>query len=162
MHERLKLLTAMPVFGGLNAAAMELLTGLAEPLAVPAGEHFFHEGEKSQTMYVLQTGRVEIYKTWQSTSRLLRFMQAGDCFGEMALIDLFPRSASALAVEPSEALQINAGILHRLYEQDVEQFALLQMNIGREVSRRLREIDALLFRALMGEPLPETTLSGLT
>lgn len=162
MSQRLELLTAMPVFGGLNGATMELLTELAQPIEVAAGEHFFHEGEQSQVMYVLQNGRVEIYKTWQSNTRLLRCMVAGDCFGEMALIDLFPRSASALAVEPSEALQITADILHRLYQHDVEQFALLQMNIGREVSRRLREIDERLFRALMGEPLAESTLSGLT
>ncbi len=152
----------MPVFGGLNTAAVRLLNDLAEPISVPAGEHFFHQGEKSQTMYVLQSGRVEIYKTWHSTSKLLRHMQAGDCFGEMALIDLFPRSASALAVQSCEALQITPPILHELYEHDLEQFALLQMNMGREVSRRLREVDELLFRAVMGETLPESTLSGLT
>ena len=161
MNERLKLLSSMPVFGGLNAAAITLINELAEPLSVPAGEHFFHQGDKSQTMYVLQTGRVEIYKTWHSTSKLLRHMHAGDCFGEMALIDLFPRSASALAVEPCQALQITPPILHELYQHDLEQFTLLQMNVGREISRRLRELDELLFRAVMGETLPESTLSGL-
>ncbi|MDH3714676.1 MAG: cyclic nucleotide-binding domain-containing protein [Gammaproteobacteria bacterium] len=162
MDERIKLLTSMPVFGGMNTAAMELLTDLAEPVTVPAGKHFFREGEKSQTMYVLQSGQVEIYKTWQSTSKLLRCMRAGDCFGEMALIDLFPRSASALAVESCDALQITPSILQEIYVHDLEQFTLLQMNMGREISRRLREVDELLFRTLMGEALPETTLSYLS
>ena len=162
MDERIKLLTAMPVFGGMNTVTMELLTNLAQPVTVPTGEHFFREGETSQTMYVLQSGQVEIYKTWQSTSKLLRCMHAGDCFGEMALIDLFPRSASALAVEPCAALQITPSVLQEIYQHDLEQFTLLQMNMGREISRRLREVDELLFRTLMGETLPETTLSYLT
>ncbi len=162
MKERLKLLAAMPVFGGLNDATIELLNDLAQPVAVEAGEHFFREGDETKAMYVLQTGQVEIYKTWRSTSKLLRHMNAGDCFGEMALIDLSPRSASALAVEPSEALQITPQNLYEIYQHDLEQFTLLQMNMGREISRRLRRNDDLLFRALMGDSLPETTFHELS
>ena len=162
MKERFELLAAMPVFGGLDAATIELLTGLAKPVVVQAGEHFFREGDESQAMYVLQTGQVEIYKSWHSTSKLLRSMKAGDCFGEMALIDLFPRSASALAMEASEALEITPSILQEVYRHDLEQFTMLQMNMGREISRRLRLVDQLLFRALMGDSLPETTFHDLS
>ena len=162
MKERLKLIAAMPVFGGLDTATIELLTRLAQPIAVKAGDHFFREGDESQVMYVLQSGQVEIYKTWHSTSKVLRLMNPGDCFGEMALIDLFPRSASALAMEPSEALQITPPILQEIYPHDLEQFTMLQMNMGREISRRLRLVDELLFRALMGDSLPETTFNDLS
>lgn len=162
MKERFKLLAAMPVFGGLDAITIELLTDLAQPIVVPAGEHFFLQGDETQAMYVLQTGQVDIYKTWHSTSKLLRTMNAGDCFGEMALIDLFPRSAAALAVQTSEALQITPSILQEVYRHDLEQFTMLQMNMGREISRRLRLVDQLLFRALMGDSLPETTFHDLS
>jgi len=157
MKERFALLAAMPVFGGLDESTLELLTSLAEPVTVERGEHFFREGDESRAMYVLETGRVEIYKTWQSESKLLRWMERGDCFGEMALIDLFPRSASALAAEHCEALQITPSILQEVYKHNLEQFTMLQMNMGREVSRRLRWVDEQLFRALMGDSLPETT-----
>jgi CRP/FNR family transcriptional regulator, cyclic AMP receptor protein len=40
--------------------------------------------------------------------------------------------------------------LYQVYEHDLRQFALIQMNMGREVSRRLREADNQLFRARMG------------
>ena len=89
-------------------------------------------------------------------------MGAGDCFGEMALIDLFPRSASALAVERCEALAITPSVLHQIYQHDLEQFTMLQMNLGRELSRRLRRIDDLLFRVSMGESLHEITFEGLS
>lgn len=162
MNDRFELLAAMPVFGGLDEATLQVLTELAEPVTVPKGEYFFHEGDETQAMYVLQSGRVEIYKTWQSASKVLRYMEPGDCFGEMALIDLFPRGASALAVEHSEALQITPAILREVYRQDKDQFAMLHMNIGREISRRLRRVDDLMFRIMMGESLPEATFNDLS
>ena len=45
--------------------------------------------------------------------------------------------------------------LYRLYQRDAAQFATIQMNIGRELSRRLRHTDELLFRCRMGEVLEE-------
>ena len=112
-------------------------------------------------MYVLEQGRIEIYKSWRDQAKQLRVLGPGDCFGEMALIDLFPRSASALAMEDCKALQITPAILQSVHRLDLEQFTLLQMNIGREISRRLRYNDELLFRSLMGEKLPETIFQEL-
>ncbi|MFK8050397.1 MAG: Crp/Fnr family transcriptional regulator [Halioglobus sp.] len=162
MNERLELLAEMPAFGGLNAATLDLVAKLAKPVEVSAGQHFFREGDQTQAMYVLQTGQVEIYKTWESSSKVLRCMVAGDCFGEMALIDFFPRSASALAVESCKALEITTSILHEIYQHDLEQFTLFQMNMSREISRRMRRVDELLFSAVMGEPLPATTFDDLS
>jgi len=55
------------------------------------------------------------------------------------------------ADEDCAAIEIGAASLLLLFERDVEQFALIQMNIGREVCRRLRAIDEVVFRAQMGE-----------
>ena len=126
MKERLELLAAMPVFGGLDESTLELLTGLAQPVTVKKGDHFFREGDESHSMYVLESGAVVIFKTWQDKSILLRRMKKGDCFGEMALIDLFPRSASALAVEHCTALEITPATLLEIFRLNSEQFALLQ------------------------------------
>jgi CRP-like cAMP-binding protein len=52
-------------------------------------------------------------------------------------------------VEDCTAIQITAASLYQVYEKDVEQFALIQMNMGREVSRRLREADERIFRTEM-------------
>ena len=151
----------MPIFGALNERTLELVTQLAQPVRIPAGEHFFREGDKTNDMYVLQSGEVEIYKSWQSDAKVLRHLEPGDCFGEMALIDLSPRSASALAVTTCEALKVAPSVLQEIYKSDPEQFTLLQMNMSREISRRMRRVDDLLFRALMGESLPETVFKHL-
>ena len=153
---QIELLQRMPIFGAIRRDALELLLDDARRREVAAGGYFFRENDEADSMWVLVNGTVVISKSWQGNELLLRRLQGGDCFGEMALLDLFPRSASARADQPCTAIEITPAQLHRLSEHDMEQFALIQMNIGREMSRRLRDADELLFRARMGE-----TLSGL-
>jgi len=150
---RVELLQGMPIFGALRDDALECLLEGAPIVSRAAGEFFFREGDEALSMFVLEQGTVEVLKRWQDRLFALHRLGAGDCFGEMALMDLFPRSASVRATESSRAIEITPAALQRLYERDVEQFALIQMNIGRELSRRLRATDELLFRASMGEAL---------
>jgi CRP-like cAMP-binding protein len=63
----------------------------------------------------------------------------------MAIIDLQSRSASVRAVTDCRAIKINRATLHELYRKDLEQYAIIMMNMGREVSRRLREVSERLF-----------------
>lgn len=149
--KRLELLQRMPIFGGIRDEVLEHLVEMARPCRVAAGDYYFREGDQAEAMYVLEAGRAAVLKSWQGRHYLLRHLELGDCFGEMALIDLLPRSASVRAAVDCIALELTPGNLHRLFEHDSEQFTLIQMNIGRELSRRLRATDELLFRASMGE-----------
>jgi CRP-like cAMP-binding protein len=151
---RIALLQSMPIFGALRDDALEVLLDGAPTVSRASGEFFFREGDSALTMYVLEEGAVEVLKRWQGREWSLHQLARGDCFGEMALMDFFPRSASVRAVENCRAIEIATDALQRLYERDIEQFALIQMNIGREVCRRLRATDELLFRARMdGVPM---------
>ncbi|AMM22948.1 Crp/Fnr family transcriptional regulator [Variovorax sp. PAMC 28711] len=152
---RVELLQQMPIFGAIGAATLEFLLAPAAIVEKAAGDFFFREGDPAQSMYVLETGRVTVSKSWQEHDLLLRRLGQGDCFGEMALLDLFPRSASVRADADCCAIELTPANLYRLFERDAPQFALIQMNIGREISRRLRITDELLFRARMGD-LPAT------
>ena len=157
----IELLQAMPIFGALRGDTLEFLLADATLVTRRAGEYFFHEGERAESMYVLEQGRVDVLKHWNGDDWKLHRFDAGQCFGEMALIDLFPRSASVRAVDDCRAIEFGSAALYRLFEHDAEQFALIQMNISREVSRRLRATDELLFRARMGEDLDPTTAADL-
>jgi CRP/FNR family transcriptional regulator, cyclic AMP receptor protein len=70
----------------------------------------------------------------------------------MAVMDHGARSASVRAIEDCTAISISAANLHRLYALDLKQFTLIQMNMGREVCRRLRDAGNKLFRAKVGIP----------
>jgi CRP/FNR family transcriptional regulator, cyclic AMP receptor protein len=153
---RVALLQGMPIFGALRDDALECLLDAAPTVARAAGEFYFREGEDAQSMFVLEQGAVEVLKRWQDRLYALHTLEAGHCFGEMALMDLFPRSASVRALRACRAIEIAPAALQRLYERDVEQFALIQMNLGREVSRRLRATDEMLFRISMEQSIGRT------
>lgn len=151
---RIELMQQMPIFGAIGAQTIEFLLAAAPVIEMPCGGYFFREGEPGHGMFVLESGSVTVSKSWRSHELLLSRLGQGDCFGEMALLDLFPRSASVRAEADCVAIELSSANLYRLFERDVEQFALIQMNIAREMSRRLRVTDDLLFRTRMGEHDP--------
>ena len=93
-------------------------------------------------------------KRWRGEDYRLRGLAAGDCFGEVALLDFGRRSASVRADADCTALEISSRDLRALGGQDTEQFALIYMNLGRELARRLRDADERLFRSRYGIDLP--------
>jgi CRP/FNR family transcriptional regulator, cyclic AMP receptor protein len=149
---RIELLQGMPVFGGIRADALEFLLAHCPIVSVPRNEFFFREHQPGDSMFVLEKGEADVLKSWHGEEHLLQTLTAGDCFGEMAVMDHCPRSASVHAVEDCTAIQISAANLYQVYAHDLKQFALIQMNMGREVCRRLREANSRLFRAKMGTP----------
>jgi CRP/FNR family transcriptional regulator, cyclic AMP receptor protein len=152
---RIEALQGMPIFGGIRKDMLGVLVNAAKMMTVPGGQYFFRENDKAEAMFVLEAGEVSVMKTWNGRQYEIGRLGPGDCFGEMALIDLFPRSASVLAVQDCTAITLSMKSVQWLYEKDVEQFALILMNIGRELSRRLRIADERLFSFKMGEPYPE-------
>jgi CRP/FNR family transcriptional regulator, cyclic AMP receptor protein len=149
---RIELLQRMPIFGGIHADTLRFLLTFCPIVSVPAKDFFFREHEDGDSMFVLEQGKCTVLKSWQEEDYLLQTLHRGDCFGEMALIDHCPRSASVRALEECSAIRITAADLHRVYARDLKQFALIQMNMGREVCRRLREANSRLFSAKMGIP----------
>lgn len=138
---RIAMLQQMPLFGGISDAALSFLLSVSADVSVSREAFFFREGEPGESMFVLESGLVEVRKRAPQGSLLLCRLSPGSCFGEMAMIDLSPRSASVRALENCSGFEIFAASLFQLYERDLEQFALIQMNMARELSRRLRVAD---------------------
>jgi CRP/FNR family cyclic AMP-dependent transcriptional regulator len=151
---RIELLQRMPIFGGVRANILEFLIDVCPVEAVPKNAFFFREGDQADSMFVLEAGKVAVLKAWRGRDCLLQTLGQGDCFGEMAVMDLSPRSASVRAEEDCTAIRISAANLYQVYSRDLKQFALIQMNMGREVCRRLRALDERLFSARMETPEP--------
>ena len=149
---RIELLQRMPIFEGIHAETLQFLLGFCPIVSVPANEFFFREQQQGDSMFVLELGKVAVLKSWRGQDFLLQTLKEGDCFGEMAVMDHCPRSASVRAVEDCTAIHISAANLYQVYAHDLKQFALIQMNMGREVCRRLREAHRRLFSAKMGTP----------
>ncbi len=139
-------LTFTPFFGGISVEVVQLVLDLAQRYSIKKNEHFFYENDQAQSMFVLLSGTVNVYKTWQGHQHHITHMHQGDCFGEMAIVDHCRRSASVLALEDCEVIEIGLESFTAVYNLDLKQYTMLQMNIGREISRRLREANELLFQ----------------
>jgi len=147
---RIDLLQRMPIFGGIRTEIVQFLVTLCPIVSVPTNEFFFRELDQGDSMFVIEKGKAAVLKSWRGQDYRLHTLEQGDCFGEMAVMDHCPRSASVRAVDDCVAICISAANLYQVYARDLKQFALIQMNMGREVSRRLREADNRLFGARMG------------
>ena len=158
IDERISLLQDIPVFGGIEADVIRLLIAQSTPLSIKANEFVFREGDRSSSMYIIESGEVAIIKRNDDLHYLLRRMKEGDCIGEMALFDFLPRSASAFVLQDANMLSISSANLMEIYKLNVEQFALLQMNMGREVTRRLRMADERCFHHRVEEEIQEGTI----
>jgi CRP-like cAMP-binding protein len=98
---------------------------------------------------VLESGQITVIKQWEDRQYLLAELHAGIFFGEMALMASYPRSAYIIALEDSTAREITVSTLLEWCENDLADFTSLQMNLGWEVSHRLRDPEGLFqFRLL--------------
>jgi CRP-like cAMP-binding protein len=140
-QSRIELLQRMPVFHGIHDATLQVLLESAQIISLPAGSHFFRQGDEALYMYVLESGRAAVCKTWGGQEVAIATINAGDCFGEVALIDLASRSATVRAETDCVAIEISAVHLYRIHDTDIEQFIAVQANIARELCRRLRLAD---------------------
>jgi CRP-like cAMP-binding protein len=107
---------------------------------VPAGEVLFREGEAGDTMYVLQSGRVRISKESRDGTKTLAILGPGEFFGEMAILNRKPRTASAEVVEAARVLVIDA----RTFESMVVSNTEIAVRLIKKLARRLDGADALI------------------
>jgi CRP-like cAMP-binding protein len=135
---RIELMQQMPIFGAIGAETIEFLLAPAPVVKVPAGGFFFHENDPASGMYVLESGRVTVSKSWQGHDLLLRRLGTGRLLRRNGPADLCRAQRLGPRRGDCSAIELSSANLYRLFERDVEQFALIQMNIGREMSRRLR------------------------
>lgn len=146
-NPRFDLLRNTSIFAAITPEALDLLLARAHTCTVAAGDAFFREGEEGTSIYVLETGRVSVVKRWRGSDYFIRELRAGDFFGEISVLDLLPRSASVIAEEDCQAIEFRALDILAIGREDLEQFTMIYMNIARELGRRLRHSNEILFEA---------------
>ena len=105
------------------------------------GAVVFRENDPGGEMYVIIQGEVEIRKaTGPSSNKTLTVLKKGDLFGEMAIIEKKPRSATAVATQPSRLLVLN----EKLYESMVATNPDFARKMNRLLSERVRKANAII------------------
>lgn len=125
-------------FGGLTS---EQIDKYIIPLLVykdfKFDEMIIREGETNDSIYFLLEGSVDILKN----NKVIAVLGEGQTVGEMELLDIMPAAATVRARQPIKTAVISNKAIYQIYCDSCIVFAMLVMNLARDLSRRLRQMD---------------------
>ena len=134
-------LESIPIFAGLEVAALSEIANAAEEAVFAPADIILREGEAGNRMFIVYSGRLEVVKHLaQAHETLLAILGPKDFLGEMSIIECVARSASVRAVEETFLFALRGTDLYRLFQRHPDQYAIVILNIARDLSRRLRAI----------------------
>lgn len=144
-------LAAIPFFGGLEPAALGRLAGSMRSRRFRRGEVIFHIGDPGDALFVILTGEVKISLPSEAGDEaILATLRAGDVFGELALLDGAPRSASATAISPTETVVLPRDRFRELIATEAGVRDALLASIAGELRRLTRHVEELHFLDITG------------
>ncbi len=120
----------------------EALAEVAQTLketSVPARQLIIEKGAPGNSMYMIASGKVRVF----DENRTLNYLEEGDVFGEMAVLDPAPRSASVEAVMDTDLLEIDQLQLFELVESRQEVALGVIQVLSRHLRNRMQDIDRL-------------------
>jgi CRP-like cAMP-binding protein len=125
-------LATLPLFRGVNRRHLRRIAELAKPEWFSGGETIVRRGEAGNAFYVILDGQARVVRRGGPTKTL----RIGDFFGEMALLDGRPRSATIRAATETTTLRLS----HRGFLKMLEQEPRIAFGIMKELTSRLRQV----------------------
>ncbi|HZD81092.1 MAG TPA: cyclic nucleotide-binding domain-containing protein [Actinomycetota bacterium] len=114
----LTLLADVPLFSGLSRPQLERVADLAQEVGYGAGRMIVRAGTPGAAFYVIVSGRAKVVKGKIASARGEAELGPGDFFGELALLDGGPRSASVVAAAPLSTVRIERAPFRRMLRED--------------------------------------------
>jgi len=146
------LLRKVPLFELLDDDEVKVLSEQLDQKRVYAGQTVFNQGDDGGTMYVVQSGKIEIFLKDDNNERVvLSVVEPGEIFGELSLLDNEPRSAGAKALEDSFLFVIDRHDLEMLFEAHHH----AALDIMTMLSRRIRDADVLVRQRVVARNVNE-------
>jgi len=140
----LAMLQGVPIFAGLDEAALNLLGERAKECHAPANEVIVREGDTGNKFYLVGKGSVRVCKSLGQPNEVeLAKFGPSDFFGEMCILETLPRCASVQAIVDTTLYSLTSLPFLHLYEVMPRQYSILLLNIARDLSRRLRRVDEI-------------------
>ena len=132
--EIVSLLRKVELFRGLDTGVLRAIVPRMNEEVFDRGAVLFHEGDDGDRLYVLLMGKVRVYVERAGTLITYDVFEAGTCFGEMALIEAAPRSATVRAEEPCRCLTLGQKDFLELLQAEPR----MAVTMLRDLSLRLR------------------------
>ena len=134
MSDKIAMLERIPLFAGADEVTLEQIAGLTEVEEVAAGTTLTHEGRHEGYFYMIVAGTVEVSRE----GVVIDTSGHGGFIGEISLLDLGPRTATATTLTPSLLLKVNSVGFEALLEAD----PAVRKALEAEAARRLERIDS--------------------
>jgi len=131
--DRLLFVRRVPIFNELRDDFVVRLASVMNELSYPTNYSIFKQGEEGRSLYIVVSGKVKVH-IGETT---LAQVEQGKYFGEMAVFDTQPRSATATTLESCECLELTQEQLYDAIEETPE----IAVNIIRELSRIIRRLN---------------------
>lgn len=135
--DRVLLLREVPMFSGLSPEDLEKIAEIAEEQLFHNQQLLCREGEPGHTLFIIASGVVEVLKKVGDTEQVLAARTTGDFVGEMAILELAPRSATLRAKGGVRTLVIDGDSFNTIL-LDRPQVAV---SVLRRMSQRVRELN---------------------
>lgn len=131
--EKLELLRRIPLFNACNPRQIERIGMLADEVNVPDGKVLMRQGETGHDMMIVVSGQVGVERDGQRINTL----GPGDFFGELALVDGGPRTATVTAEAPARLLVVG----HRDFHSLMDEFPAIAAQVMNALAHRVRTLD---------------------
>ena len=139
------------LFAHVEPDGLEILAGAMVRRRFRRNEVIFHQGDPGDSLHVVATGAVKIVlPSPGGDEAIIATLQPGDFFGELALLDGAPHSATATAVEPVETLSLARAPFQRLLDEDRALRVALLSGLAAELRRLTGHVEELHFLDLAG------------
>lgn len=125
-----------PLFTKLSQQILRQISMDIIPRHYKAGEVIFHQGDPGQVLYLIQSGQIRIFINGLdgTETSVILFGKTGDIFGELAVVDGLPRSATAVALTPTTLYTISRGDFRKHMRLQPQ----LALNFMQELTMRVR------------------------
>jgi CRP-like cAMP-binding protein len=135
----ISVLRTVPIFQGLAFSDLKKIEIIVHERTFMPDEVIFHEKQPGAGMYIIKTGRVRLAKTINEKKVKIAELKENEFFGEMSLLEDYPRSAEATAVEKTEVLGIFRPDLFDLIESNPRLGSKILLGLSQRLASRLRE-----------------------
>ena len=132
--ERISILRLVGLFAETPDDILADVAVLLKPVEIPAGNAVVHKGDPGDCLYIIVNGRVRVH----DGQRTLNFLNAGDVFGEMAVIDRGNRSVTAKIAKDAILYSLKQKDFNTLVSEKPRLGLQLTLNIVRIFSARIR------------------------
>lgn len=139
-----RMITSVSIFAGMEDDALDILLSQAVKSEILSGHVIVREGDEGNRLFLIETGMVRVCKRYEEPDEVeFAVLSDGDFFGEMCILETLPRSATVQALTDTTLFSFSSMAFLRLYETLPKQYGILLLNIGRDLSRRIRHLDEI-------------------